>query len=403
VKYPALDKAKLKGKRVLLRAGFDVPMEHGAVKDPSRIEAIVPTMRHILDAGASLIILAHQGRPKGERVPDMSQRPLVLVLEKLLGVRVAFSDECVGDEAERKARALGSGEALLLENLRFEEGETSKDAAVRDAFGKRLAGLADIYVNDAFTNCHRDHASMTSIPRFLPGYLGFNALQEIEGLSKVTEKPRRPVALVISGAKIETKLPVIERFLSVGDDILVGGCIANTLIAARGFDVGKSKYDESEEMLEKARCLMLESTRDGRARIHIPRDAIVATQASEDAQKINIPVENITGDMAIYDIGKVTIERYKEVIAKAGTIVWNGPLGMHELNRFSHATKRIAEAVAAATAKGAISVIGGGDTLDFHERYRYPTDVYTFVSTAGGAMLDFISGKDLPALEALRR
>jgi len=398
-KYPILKDADLKGKKVLLRAGFDVPIEDGKVVDTTRIDAMVGTMKHILDEGAALIIMAHQARPKGKPVPEMSQQPLVPVLKKLLDTEVEFATPCVGEEATKKAAALKPGHVLLLENLRYEKGEKiQKDPA----FGKQLADLAEVYVNDAFTNCHRDHASMTEVPKHIPGYLGFNAEHEVENLSHIFENPKKPVTFIVSGVKMETKVPVIEHFLDKSDNILLGGCIANTFIAARGFDVGTSKYEE--QWVEKAQEIMLESEKEGMANIFVPRDAVVATEPSEEAEKLNLPVENIGGDMAIFDVGKVSIKRFTDIVESSGTIIWNGPLGMHELNRFSHATKRLAEAIAKVTKEqGAVSIIGGGDTLDFHERYDYPLDVYTFVSTAGGAMMDLISGKDLPALKALEK
>ncbi|MDP7247636.1 MAG: phosphoglycerate kinase [Candidatus Peribacteraceae bacterium] len=398
--YPLLKDQNLSGKRVLLRAGFDVPIENEEVQDTTRIEAIVPTMKHIIDRGGKLIVMAHQGRPKAERVPEMSQKPLVPVLDKLLSVSVKFCSQCRGDEAKKMVGELSEGEVLLLENLRYEKEEKSKDKAERDSFGKELAEFGDIYVNDAFTNCHRDHASMTSVPKFLPGYIGFAVQSEIEGLSKAIEEPKRPVTLIISGAKIETKVPIIKNFMNHGDDVLVGGCIANTLIVARGFNVGKSEYDD--KFVDLAKDLILEGESEDNADIHIPFDSVVAAKATEDVEKINVPSEKIAEDMAIFDVGEKTIEGYKEIIAASGTIVWNGPLGVYEIDGFSNATKRVADAVKKATEKGAVSIIGGGDTLDFHDRYDYPMDKYTFVSSAGGAMLDFVAGKKLPALEALK-
>ena len=395
--YPVLADADMKGKRVLLRAGFDVPMEGGKVMDTERIAAVLPTMKYILDAGASLIIMSHQGRPKGKPLPEFSQKPIVSILEKLLGKTVAFAESCRGAETLKMSKALKPGGVLFLENLRYEAGEEKNDPEL----AKELAALGDVYVNDAFTNCHRNHASMTGIPKILPSYMGLQLQKEVENLSRVNEDPKRPLVLIISGAKMETKVPVVERFLDKGDEILLGGCIANTFIAARGFDVGTSKYDE--EGIEKARELMLEAEKEEKADIHVPRDAVVATSPTEGAEKIDLPVEDVVGDMGIFDIGKVTVERYKKIIEKAGMIVWNGPVGFYENNRFSHGTKRIAEAVAAATKNGALSIIGGGDTIDFHARYNYPLDIYTFVSTGGGAMLEFIGGKKLPAIEALKR
>ncbi|MBI1812369.1 phosphoglycerate kinase [Candidatus Peregrinibacteria bacterium] len=396
VKCCTLADADLRGKRVLLRAGFDVTIEKGKVMDLERIEALVPTMKRILKDG-SLIILSHQGRPKGKKLAEFSQKPIVPVLEKLLKRPVRFVESCTGAVTEKMAKMLKKREVLLLENLRFDPGEEKNDPA----FAKKLASLGDVYVNDAFPNCHRAHASMVALGKLLPAFMGLQLQKEVQELSRVTEHPKHPLVLIISGAKLETKIPVIQRFLAKGDDILLGGCIANTFIAARGFDVGNSKYEE--QYIEQAMEFMLEAEKKNQADLHVPRDVVLASEATEGASKIDLPVEDIEGDMSIFDIGKVTIERYCRVIEKAKMIVWNGPLGLYEINRFSHATKRIAEAVAAATKRGAISIIGGGDTLDFHVRYRYPLDVYSFVSTGGGAMLEFIAGKPLLALQVLRK
>lgn len=382
---------------MLLRAGFDVPIEEGKVVDTSRIDRLLPTMKVILKGGASLILMAHQGRPKDKLDPAFSQKPLVPVLEQLLKLKVSFADSCVGASTLALARALKPGEVLLLENLRFDPREKKNDPA----FAAELAALGDLYVNDAFTNCHRADASMVGVPKLLPSFMGLQLEQEVAHLSTVMQHPKHPVVLIISGAKMETKIPVIEHFLARGDDVLIGGCIANTFIAARGFDVGVSRFEE--EWMEKCQELMLQSELPGKAHIHVPRDVVVASEASETAEKLDLPVEDIGGDMAIYDVGKVSLERFISVIAASKTIIWNGPLGLYELNRFSHATKRIAEAVAKASRGGATAILGGGDTIDFHKRYGYPLDAYTYVSTGGGAMLDFIGGKELPALTALQK
>lgn len=395
--YPSLRSADLAGKRVLLRAGFDVTIADGVVEDATRIEALVPTMQHILSSGASLVIASHQGRPKGKVDMAFTQKPLVPVLEKLLGRTVSFSSSPSGKEAIAAAQKLKPGEVLLLENLRFDSREEKNDKH----FAAELAHLADVYVNDAFTNCHRAHASMVELPALLPSYMGLQLEQEVKFLSMATENAKRPLTLIISGAKMETKVPIVEFFLSKGDDILLGGAIANTFIAARGFDIGSSKFEA--EAAEKARELLAVSEKPGNANLHIPRDAILASSPTEAADITDLPLEDLDGDMGIFDIGSITVEQYASIIARSGTIVWNGPMGLFEIEQFAGGTRRIAEAVRKATEAGAVSIVGGGDTIDFHTRYGIPMDGYTFVSTGGGAMLEFVSGKTLPALAALRR
>lgn len=397
--YPTLDSVDLSGKKVLLRAGFDLPMADGHVEDTSRVEALVPTMKHILDAGAALIIMAHQGRPKGDREPEFSQKPIVPVLQKFLGVDVQFAETCVGDDAKQMAAALQPGSVLLLENLRYEAAEKSKDAAERDAFGKELASLADVYVNDAFTNCHRDHASMTSVPKYLPSCIGLSLAQEIQHLTAATQNPKKPLTLIISGAKMETKVPVIEHFLDAGDHVLVGGLIANTFIAGAGYDMGASRYEE--EWAAKAKEIHTMSRNTTNASIHIPTDAVVAT--GPDAEPRNIPLAEIAADDCIFDVGNVSAQHFAHIIKESGTVIWNGPLGMYENEKFAAATTLIADALRNATANGTMSIIGGGDTIDFHNRYGVTLDEYTWVSMGGGAMVEFISGSTLPALEILKK
>lgn len=242
---------------------------------------------------------------------------------------------------------------------------------------------------------------MVGVPKILPAYMGLSLADDVQYLGTVLHKPKSPLTLIVSGSKMETKVPVIERFLSVGDYVLVGGCIANTLIAARGFDVGSSRFDVNE--IELAQSLMLESQKRNKAEIVVPRDVVVANELSEKATKLDLPVEDIEGDMSIYDIGKVTLKRYIDIIDQSSMIVWNGPLGVYEYNRFSHATKRIAEALVRATKRGAITILGGGDTIDFHRKYRYSLSPYTYVSMGGGAMLEYISGKKFLSIKLLER
>ncbi|MBI4129195.1 phosphoglycerate kinase [Candidatus Peregrinibacteria bacterium] len=397
MQYRTLDQAALRGKRVLLRAGFDVPVEEGNIVDTERIEAILPTMRFILDAGAALVIMAHQGRPKGDGFEaEFSQKPLVPVLEKLLDAPVAFAPSCAGPETLALALSLEPGHVLLLENLRFHAGEKKNDPS----FSKELAELGDLYVNDAFPNMHRDDASMVGVPKLLPAFMGLRLAEEVRHLSSVLEDPRRPLTVIVGGAKMETKIPVVASLLTSADDILLGGTIANTFIAARGFAVGRSKYEPA--FVPRAQEFMLEGEKEELADIHVPRDAVVASEPKEGAATLDIPLEDIEGDMAMYDIGSVTAERYAARVAASGMVVWNGPVGLYEIPTFSRGTLRLAEAIAHATReRGVVSIVGGGDTLDAHRRYGLSLAAYSFVSTGGGAMLEFLSGKKFHALEAL--
>ena len=387
------------GKRILVRVAQNVELdEQGKLKDDRKIRLTLPTIELLLKKGATIILMTHVGRPKGKvhealRTAAIAAHLHTLLKKKVKNVRSV--QEVTGPAVEKEVAALKEGEILYLENVRFFPGEEGNDPR----FAASLAKLADLYVDEAFPSLHTyEEASTCAVAQLLPAYAGLHLAKEVAYLGQVCTDPRRPLVLIMSGAKMETKIPVIRRFLDLADHILLGGCIANTFIAARGFDIGASKYEA--EQIELAQELMLESEKEGRAKIHVPRDVVVASEAAEKATKVDIPVEDIAGDMSIFDIGKVTIERYKKEIEHAGTIIWNGPLGLYELNSFSHATKRIAEAVKAATKKGAISLVGGGDTLDFHAKYKHATDGYTFVSSGGGAMLEFLSA-DLPALVPL--
>ena len=397
--YPKLSDADLQDKKVLLRAGFDVPIKDGAVKDLTRPKSMVPTMKHILDSGAALIIMAHQGRPKGEVVEKYSQKPLVPVLEELLGVSVQFANACRGEDAQAAAANLQPGQVLLLENLRYDPAEKSKDSQERDSLGKELAGLADVYVNDAFTNCHRDHASMTSVPKYLPSYMGLQLEKEVENLGKVLDNPTLPLTLIVAGAKMETKVPVIEHYLDKSDNILLGGCIANTFIAASGRNVAQSRYEE--EWVETAQRISQAADANDATTVHMPTDSVVADDLKEDIDTQNVSIDDIAGTMKIFDIGTDSAIHYANVIKNSGTIIWNGPVGVFEFECFAGGSSAIAQAIIDATENGATSIIGGGDSIDFFERYNFDISKCSFASTGGGAMLEFISGKKLPALEAL--
>jgi phosphoglycerate kinase len=389
--YRTLADFDLTGKRVLLRAGFDVPLEDGRITDESRITALVSTMRYILDHGAALVILSHQDRPKGKVVPEMSQRPLVPVLERLLGCTVQFADSCVGETTKQMVDALTPGQVLLLENVRFDAREEANDPA----FAQELASYADLYVNDAFPNCHRTHASMVGIPAAIPSCMGLELEEEVKHLGAVLENPARPLTLIVSGAKIETKLPVLSTFLNRGDHILVGGAIANTFLLAAGKNVGSSLAEAS--FGDQGRQILA----DAGLKIGLPVDAVVAS-SPDAAETQTVSVDAVPADKAIFDVGPQTAEQYAAIIGQSQTIVWNGPLGMYEKEQFSASGLRVAQALQEAAVRGATVIVGGGDTIDMHTKYGLDMSSYTFVSTGGGAMLDFLSGHPLPALDLLR-
>jgi phosphoglycerate kinase len=331
-----------------------------------------------------LIIMAHQGRPKDAPDPTFSQKPLVPVLEKLLGTTVHFAEDCVGEKAESAVKQAKMGDIVLLENLRFHPEEKKNDPA----FAKALASLGDMYVNDAFTNCHRSHASMVGVPTLLPSYMGLQLEQEVDHLLRVMKSPMHPLTLIIGGAKLETKVPIIRNFLPLADHILVGGAVGNTFVAAQGIPVGKSKYDA--EGVSQAKELLEESMKEGSATLGVPTDAFVATSPEDGANGKNMSFdaagETLGGDGgegSFFDIGTKTAEAYALIIKNSKMIIWNGPVGLSENEAFSKGSKTLCHAVQEATKNGAVSIIGGGDTIDFHNRYDIPLDAYTFVSMGG--------------------
>lgn len=380
----------LQGKKVLLRAGFDVTIENGLVTDTSRIDALKDTMLTILAKG-SLIIMAHQGRPKGQPVPEESQKPLVAVLEKLLARSVAFAPSCVGPETEAMAKALKPGEALLLENLRYDEREEKNDPE----FARQLAALADCYVCDAFSNAHRAHASMVGVPAFLPHAMGLQMQKEVDALSKVREA-KDGLCVIVSGAKLETKVPVIEAFLGRAETIVVGGAIANTFLAASGKPIGASLSDPAEVPTAKR---IIDAAKGS---LLLPIDVVVAPSPEKASAARSCMVDEVTPSDAILDLGPASASHIADAVSKAKTVVWNGPLGYTEKEEFFTTTQVVANAIVSATAAGAFTVIGGGDTLEVHDRYGMSLAPYSFVSTGGGAMLEFLADGDLPALAALR-
>lgn len=390
------------GKRVLMRVDHNVDVDSdGKLKSDEKIRATLPTIELLLKQKAKLILMTHVGRPKGKTDPRYSTAGVALHLQTLLPkISVTHIPFTTGPEAEKAAKELEDGHILYLENVRFspeEEGE----AEHQKAMGAKLAAFADMFVNEAFASCHEyEEASTCAVARLLPSYAGINLQKEIVMLSPVLQDPPRPLTLIISGAKMETKIPVIEHFLDKGDTILLGGAIANTFLAAKKLPIGTSKFEA--DRTEKAEELLERSGTGKNAVIEIPFDCVVAKEASDTAEKHTLPASEVPADMSIFDLGKGTIDHYISVIEQSKMVVWNGPMGLYEMKNFAEGTRRIAEAVAAATKKGTVTIIGGGDTIDFHAHAGLPLTAYTFVSTGGGAMLEFISGKPMPALEVLR-
>ncbi|MEI7764954.1 MAG: phosphoglycerate kinase [bacterium] len=367
-----------KGKIILLRAGFDVPIENGKVVDSNRIEALLPTIKYLIKKGP-LVIMSHQGRPKGKRDMNFTQKPIVPVLEKLLKIKVKFADSCIGDETEKIVKNLKKGEVLLLENLRFEAGEEGNDPI----FAKKLASLGDIYVDDAFPNAHRKHASIVGVPKYLPKFAGFQFLEEVKYLSLVSKKTKHPFLLILGGVKFETRLPIIKRYLKIADNIFIGGALANQVFKEEGFETGISLVEEKNYNLPK----LIKNKK-----IILPTDVLVLGGTKT---RVTSPT-GVEKNENIIDMGIESIKELEEKIKKAKMILWNGPLGKSS-TKLDIATGKIIHAIAKTKA---ISIIGGGDTGEVVAKMKMEKK-FTFVSTGGGATLDFLANGTLPGIKAL--
>ena len=377
-------------KRVLLRVDFNVPLEGGRIRDDTRIEAALPTIRNLLERNAAVILASHLGRPKGERDAKYSLSPVGKRLGDLLGRPVQFVDDTYGDNATRAARDLEFGEVLLLENTRFEAGEEKNDPKL----AKRLAGLADLFVNDAFGAAHRAHASTEGVTHFLPSYAGGLILAEIKALQKLVDSPREGFVTIVGGAKVSDKIGVLENLVARVETLLIGGGMANTFLLEEGLEIGRSLAEpESVADAGKVRALASEKGTE----LWLPTDVVVATDI-ESTSTMTVSVKSVTAEMAIFDIGPKSIDAFRAKIAGAETIFWNGPMGVFEKDQFATGTIEIAKAVAASTA---YSVIGGGDSVAAVEAAGL-ADQISHISTGGGASLEFVEGKSLPGIEALR-
>ncbi len=386
-----VDQLDLAGKRVFLRVDLNVPLEAGRVAEDTRIRAVLPTIEHCLKAGASVILASHLGRPKGTVDPRYSLKPVAVRLEELLGRPVPLLPDCVGPEVEAAAAALKPGETVLLENLRFHAGEEGNDPE----FARRLAALADVYVNDAFAAAHRAHASTEGITRFLqPAAAGLLMARELEALGRIFERPERPMAAVLGGAKVSDKLALVEHLLARVDTLLIGGGMAFTFLAALGYGVGRSLLEA--ERLEAARAILGRARSLG-VRMRLPVD-VVAASAPDSAEGIRtVGVREIPDDLMGLDVGPLTVAQFGAALQGAKTVVWNGPMGVFEKPAFAAGTLGLARAVAGC---GAFSVIGGGDTIAA-VRQAGVTDRIGYISTGGGAFLEFLEGRTLPGVAAL--
>jgi phosphoglycerate kinase len=384
-----------KGRRVLTRVDFNVPLtSDGRVADDTRIRAALPTIEFIREHGGKAVLASHLGRPKDMKVPDLSLRPVSERLSKLIGRGVTMAPDCVGDTTEGVVARMNDGDVTLLENLRFHAGETRNEPD----FAHRLARMGDVYVNDAFGTAHRAHASTVGVTRhFNECAMGFLIENELRNLAKATESPERPYAVILGGAKVSGKIGVIENLMPMLDVLLIGGGMAFTFLKAKGISVGDSLVED--DRIDTAARILERAEADGRMLL-LPDDLVVAQEVTEGAETRIVPADGIEEGWKGLDIGPQTIRSFSDAISAARTIIWNGPLGVFELDAFSHGTVAVAEAVAKATDSGAISIIGGGDSIAAVGRAGVAGRI-THISTGGGASLAVFEGKALPAIEAL--
>ena len=377
----------IKGKRVLMRVDFNVPMQDRKVTDDKRIRASVPTIKYALDQGASLILMSHLGRPKGGSGPEFSLRPAAEVLSSLLGVPVKMAPDSVGPEVEKKAKELRPGEVLILENTRFHPGEEKNDLDL----ARQWATLADVYVNDAFGSAHRAHSSTEGLARFLPAVSGFLMEQELEYLGRAVSNPEHPYVAILGGAKISDKISVVETLLSKADKLIIGGGMANTFLAAKGYNMQDSLVEAASIEVAKS---ILDKSGDG---LLLPVDAVIADKFDAEANTRVVDVDKIPPGWRMMDIGPKSVEAFKDALKAVKLIVWNGPMGVFEMTKFAEGTFAIAKILADS---GATTVIGGGDSASAVKKAGVAKQM-THVSTGGGASLEFLEGKELPGVAAL--
>ncbi|HEV7931591.1 MAG TPA: phosphoglycerate kinase [Actinomadura sp.] len=390
-----IDDLDVRGRRVLVRSDLNVPLEDGKITDDGRIRASVPTIRELAARGARVIVCAHLGRPKGEVRPELSLRPVAERLGELLGADVSFATDVVGRSATTVAGSLADGQIALLENLRFEPGETSKDETERGDFAGRLAGLAELYVGDGFGAVHRKHASVYDVPRRLPHAAGGLIVAEVEVLRRLAHDPVRPYVVVLGGAKVSDKLGVIASLLTKVDRLLIGGGMAYTFLKAQGHEVGRSLLQEDQ--LDQVRGFLEEADKRG-VELLLPLDVLAATGFAADADHDVVDATAIPADRQGLDIGPRTRELFAGRLSDAATVFWNGPMGVFEFEAFAGGTRAVAEAL---IASDAFTVVGGGDSAAAVRSLGLPEDGFSHISTGGGASLEYLEGKSLPGLSVL--
>ncbi|MBP0492764.1 phosphoglycerate kinase [Pararoseomonas indoligenes] len=394
--FRTLDDLDAQGKRVLLRADLNVPVRDGAITDRTRIERLSPTIKELADKGAKVIILSHFDRPKGMRVPEMSLRPLAEALSSVIGKPVGFADDCIGPVAEAAVSKMADGDVLLLENTRYHAGEEKNDPAL----SADLAKLGDAYVNDAFSAAHRAHSSTEGVAKLLPAYAGRLMQAELEALQAALGTPSRPVVAIVGGAKVSTKLDLLGNLSKKVDVLVIGGAMANTFLAAQGYDMGKS-LQEAE--MHATALQILNDAKSGNCEILLPRDLVVAAEFKAHPTTRTVSVDSVPADMMALDVGPETVDAIEDRLRKASTLVWNGPLGAFETPPFDAATVAVAQSVAGLTQSAGLKSIGGGGDTVSALRHAGVAERMTYVSTAGGAFLEWLEGKTLPGVAALQQ
>lgn len=393
--FKTLDELDVAGKKVLVRVDFNVPMDDGRVSDTTRLERAVPTVRELIDRDARVILLSHFGRPKGERVPSMSLRPVAEAFKGVLGCDVNFCEDAIGPAAKQDVEALENGDVLLLENTRFYPGEEKNDPE----FAKDLAALGDLYVNDAFSAAHRAHGSTEGVAHLLPSAAGRSMQRELDYLALALAAPERPVMAVVGGAKVSTKLDVLENLVVKADRLVVGGGMANTFLLALGYEIGKSLAEA--DLVPTAKAIMDRAKAEG-CEILLPADVVVAKEFAPNPETRVCGPDDVGHDDMILDVGPTSVDRYAEELENCRTLLWNGPLGAFETPPFHTATIELAKFAARLTVEGRLaSIAGGGDTVAALNMADVGED-FTYVSTAGGAFLEYMEGKVLPGVEVLK-